>query len=72
MTNQTQAPLEVRADPALAPVCPHCDSPLDGIRARRIDGVGPGSFRFGKRFAYACPNCNKLLAITHRKGFWMG
>ncbi len=72
MSVEPRARLKIRADSALAPDCPHCDTPLDGIRARQIEGVGPGTFRFGKRFAYACPNCNKLLAITHRKGFWMG
>lgn len=72
MSNQTRTRLEIRADPALAPNCPYCETPLAGIRAKQIEGVGPGTFRFGKRFAYACPNCNKLLGITHRKGFWMG
>lgn len=72
MTVKPRVGLEVQADPALAPDCPHCDTPLEDIKAKRIEGVGPGPFRFGKRFAYACPNCNKLLGITHRKGFWMG
>lgn len=72
MTVKSRVGLEVQADPALAPDCPHCDMPLEGIKAKRITGVGRGTFRFGKRFAYACPNCNKLLGITHRKGFWMG
>lgn len=28
--------------------------------------------RFERRCVYASPSCNKVLGITHRKGFWMG
>ena len=27
---------------------------------------------FGKRYAYFCQHCKKVLGVTHRKGFWMG
>jgi len=26
----------------------------------------------GKRYIYFCPNCRKVLGVSHRKGFWMG
>lgn len=72
MNDRGRPGLEVHVDPGLAPECPHCSSSLSRVNAQEMDAVGPGPFRFGKRFAYACPRCNKLLAITHRKGFWMG
>ena len=62
----------VDQDPELVPDCPFCSVALTAIRARELPAVGKATFRFGKRFAYACPNCGKLLGITHRKGFWMG
>lgn len=45
--------------------------------------VGSGTFRFGKRFAYACPNCNKAAGyhpsqrlldglIAYRRGKGVG
>lgn len=57
---------------ALVPQCPHCDAVLNTIHTRRLDVVGDRTTIWGKRYVYACPSCNKLLAITHRKGFWMG
>ena len=64
--------LTIEEDQALVPKCPHCDSPLPTVRARLATGRGDAPFSFGKRYLYACPTCNKLLAISHRKGFWMG
>jgi len=26
----------------------------------------------GKRYVYSCPECRKVLGVSHRKGFWMG
>jgi uncharacterized protein with PIN domain len=57
---------------ALVPHCPHCNGVLNMIHTRRLDIVGSRTTRFGKRYLYACPSCDKLLGITHRKGFWMG
>jgi hypothetical protein len=68
----TAARIEVQEDPALVPDCPHCGAPLATIRARMLPATGSATSRFGKRYAYACPACNRLLGITHRKGFWMG
>lgn len=62
----------IREDPDLSPTCPHCDAPLTEVRATTVPAVGSASFQFGKRYVYACPRCNKLLGITHRKGFWAG
>ena len=59
-------------DPSLVPECPYCEKPLESIRSRRVTGSGSPTFRFGKRYVYACPSCSKLLGVTHRKGFWMG
>jgi uncharacterized protein with PIN domain len=58
--------------PALVPLCPHCNDVLTTISARTLEVRGSRTTRFGKRYVYACPSCNKLLGITHRKGFWMG
>lgn len=52
--------------------CPHCEHDLDNVNADLLMSSGPGVFSFGKRYVYSCPSCNKVLGITHRKGFWMG
>lgn len=59
-------------DTTLVPECPYCDEKLGSIRTRRVTGSGSATFRFGRRYLYTCPNCSKLLGVTHRKGFWMG
>lgn len=48
------------------PLCPHC-----GKELRRIWCRGLESF-FGKRYIYFCPDCRKVLGVSHRKGFFMG
>jgi len=68
----TSGQLEVVEDGRLVPDCPHCGAALTSIRTRRLTASGRATARFGKRFAYACPDCNRLLGISHRKGFWMG
>ena len=72
MTAQRSTDVIVDEQPALVPDCPHCDSALTTIHTRRLDALGSPTTRFGKRYLYACPSCNKLLGISHRKGFWMG
>lgn len=64
--------LEVVEDPQLVPDCPHCGAMLTTIRTRMLPANGSAKARFGKRYAYACSDCNRLLGISHRKGFWMG
>lgn len=62
----------IRENRRLVPLCPHCDRPLTTIDAREIAATGTLASRFGKRYIYACPACNKALGVSHRKGFWMG
>lgn len=48
------------------PICPHCNKQLFKIWYREVESF------FGKRYVYFCPECRKVLSISHRKGFWMG
>ncbi|NOT09646.1 MAG: hypothetical protein HOP28_15750 [Gemmatimonadales bacterium] len=50
--------LEERDD--LAPVCPHCAEPLEKLFFRQIREL-----MAGKRLAYFCPHCHRLLGLTH-------
>ncbi len=56
--------LEERND--VSPVCPHCSAKLQTIWMRAIQSF------LGKRYVYLCPECHKVLGLSHRKGFWMG
>lgn len=62
----------VYEDDRLVPLCPHCEEPLTRIRARLLSPSGSFVFTWGKRYAYACSACGKLLGVSHRKGFWAG
>ncbi len=57
-------PLERKED--VQPVCPHCATELPKVWMQELEGI------LGKRYLYFCPNCRKVLGVTHRKGFWMG
>lgn len=73
MTTKTpNQPITVVEDEGLTPLCPYCEATITTIRAKRLHASGAPTLRFGKRYLYACPSCNKSLGITHRKGFWMG
>ena len=48
------------------PVCPYCEEEIDRVCMQEAMGV------LGKRYIYFCPNCRKILGMSHRKGFWMG
>lgn len=50
----------------VSPICPHCDERLTKVWFRTLRG------QFGKRYVYFCPQCKKVLGVSHRKGFWMG
>ena len=50
----------------ITPICPHCNTKISMVYYRTIEAF------LGKRFVYFCPDCNKILGVTHRKGFWMG
>lgn len=58
--------ISISTDETVALTCPHCDEPL-----HRLVAV-PVYARLGKRYAYGCPTCHRLLSISHRKGFFMG
>jgi len=57
-------PVQERED--ILPICPHCGKELHNIWCRLLESL------FGKRYIYFCPECRKVLGISHRKGFWMG
>jgi hypothetical protein len=48
------------------PVCPHCSKDLDTLWFRELRGT------LGRRYVYFCPECRKVLGVSHRKGFLMG
>jgi hypothetical protein len=50
----------------VSPVCPHCRTALHEVWYRGL------SAWLGKRYIYFCPGCQKVLGVSHRKGFWMG
>jgi uncharacterized protein with PIN domain len=56
--------LEERND--VEPLCPHCEAPLRKLWFQEIRGFA------GRRYAYFCSECRKVLGISHRKGFLMG
>jgi uncharacterized protein with PIN domain len=51
---------------SVQPICPHCQAALTALWFQEIEAV------LGKRYVYFCPNCRKILGVSHRKGFWMG
>jgi hypothetical protein len=50
----------------ISPICPHCQTTLDNLCFQELRGV------LGRRYVYFCSSCNKILGVSHRKGFWMG
>lgn len=56
--------LVVRDD--INPVCPHCQAPLASLFCQEVHAT------LGRRYVYFCPQCLKILGVSHRKGFWMG
>jgi len=50
----------------VTPICPHCNAALTSIAFRELRTF------LGRRYIYFCPNCHKVLGVSHRKGFWMG
>jgi hypothetical protein len=65
-------PLRIVKGSGWAVKCPHCEHDLDGVNADLLMASGSGVLAFGKRYIYSCPSCNKVLGVSHRKGFWMG
>lgn len=58
--------LELEQHDEVDPLCPHCEALLRTLWFRELSGVA------GRRYAYFCPRCRKVIGISHRKGFWMG
>jgi predicted HNH restriction endonuclease len=54
-------PVDERDD--FVPVCPHCGKELHRLVARKLS-----SSIFSKRLIFCCPNCHKVLGVSHRKG----
>lgn len=50
----------------VSPICPHCNLALTTVWCRRLRSG------LGVRFIYICSHCQKVLGVSHRKGFWMG
>ncbi|MDH4217716.1 MAG: hypothetical protein OEY18_00510 [Candidatus Aminicenantes bacterium] len=50
----------------ITPICPHCNTLLNTIAFRELRRF------FGRRYIYFCSGCQKVLGVSHRKGFWMG
>ena len=50
----------------VVPVCPHCEARLTTVWFRELRGT------LGRRYLYFCPVCEKVLGLSHRKGFFMG
>jgi uncharacterized protein with PIN domain len=58
--------MDVKEREDIIPICPHCGAELHEVWARRLRAL------FGVRYIYFCPNCRKVLGVSHRKGFWVG
>ena len=56
--------IEERHD--VTPLCPHCAEPVRSIHYRQLEGF------LGRRYMDFCAVCQKVLGVSHRKGFWMG
>lgn len=57
----TSLPVDEHTD--FTPICPHCETGMDRLIARLLQAS-----ILSRRFVYACPNCFKVLGVTHRKG----
>ena len=56
--------IEERND--VTPLCPHCAKPVRSVHYHQLEGF------LGRRYMYFCAVCQKVLGVSHRKGFWMG
>lgn len=72
MTTAAPENVTLEEDPALVPLCPYCNQAVTTIRTRHLPAAGRPLLRFGTRYLYACPRCDRLLGVSHRRGFWMG
>ena len=58
--------IQLKETDRITPVCPHCSGELHTVFMRSLQSV------LGRRYIYFCPDCRKVLGVSHRKGFWMG
>lgn len=56
--------LELRDD--VRCICPHCLAEMESLWMQELRGY------LGRRYVYFCPQCRKVLGVSHRKGFFMG
>ena len=45
------------------PVCPYCELKLYHVLGKKL-----AASLFSRRLIYCCPNCKKVLGVSHRKG----
>lgn len=58
--------MEIEERNEVTPICPHCEQLVNEIHYRSLSAF------LGRRYVYFCPQCRKILGVSHRKGFWMG
>jgi hypothetical protein len=58
--------MELEEKTHVDPLCPSCATVLKTIWYKELRGL------LGKRYVYFCSHCQKVLGVSHRKGFWMG
>ena len=58
--------IEIKENAREVPVCPHCEKEIIRLNSREVKS------QFGVRFIYYCGECQKVIGVSHRKGFWMG
>ena len=58
--------IELKEKEDVNPLCPHCSEPVMELWFRELRTT------LGRRFIYFCARCQKVLGVSHRKGFWMG
>ena len=63
---ELEEPGPFRGEATPLPICPHCETEIRKIHMTEIES------HLGRRYLYYCPECRKVLGISHRKGFWMG
>ena len=58
--------IEMQEKRDVSPICPHCEAELRRVWMQELRGF------LGRRYVYYCPECRKVLGLSHRKGFFMG
>jgi uncharacterized protein with PIN domain len=58
--------LKLEETEELWPVCPHCEATLECLLYRRIRQA------ITSRRVYFCPECRKVVGVTHDGNPWLG